>query len=249
MLKILIVASGKEYQHAAALAASTFAVHLQPDGSVSVMLPNKEGSSPLLRHCSKDYSFAIERFPFTAKHPEKFTSQLKCQAYAWRISKLGPNEVALFADADTCCLKPIRLPTSVMLEIQSGRIGLVPDVENLHFLDPSVPWYLAPEEQSVYVNSGVIFASREARAFFERVQNFSDEPRFLTGPFNDQKIINYALGKHFPGLLVPLDRRFNTIREVSEETVIAHFAGGAGYLAQQERRHEHEQMCLNVLRT
>src|ERR1700734_1953099 len=46
-LKILIVASGKEYQHAAALAASTFAVHLPTDGSVSVMLPGKEGPSPL----------------------------------------------------------------------------------------------------------------------------------------------------------------------------------------------------------
>src|SRR5580658_2458797 len=207
MLKIVIVASGKEYQHAAALAACTFAVHLPPNGSVSVLLPESEESSPILKHCSKDFSFAIEKFPFAAKHRNKFTSQLKCQTYAWQIRRLGQDDIALFADADTCCLKPIQLPVSVTIEIQSGRIGMVPDIKDRHFADPSVPWYLAPEERAIYVNSGVIFASREARAFFELVQNLSDELRFLAGPLNDQKIINYALGKHFPGLLVALERQ------------------------------------------
>jgi hypothetical protein len=79
-------------------------------------------------------------------------------------------------------------------------------------------------------------------------QNLSDEPLFLTGPFNDQKVINFALGKHFPGLLVPLDRKLNTMGPVCQKTVIAHFAGGAGNLAQHKRRHDHEQMCVTVLR-
>ena len=248
MLKIIIVASGTAYHHAAALTASTYAVHLPPPGLVSVLLPDNEESSPLLRHCSKDFDFAIEQFPFTLKDRTKFTSQLKCQTFAWQIARLGADEIVLFADADTCCLKPIELPISAANEIQSGRVGLVPDIKDRHYLDPSGPWYLAPEERSVYVNSGVIFASKEARGFFERVQRLSDEPRFLTGPLNDQEVINYALGKHFPGLLVPLDKRFNTIGRICEETVIAHFAGGAGFLAQQWRRHDHEQLCMTVLK-
>jgi len=247
MFKIIIIASGNAYQHAAALAASTFAVHLNAPGTVCVLLPDSEESSPLLKHCSKDFSFAVERFPFTAKYREKFTSQLKCQAYAWRTRGLGHNEIALFADADTCCLQPIQLPMSVTTEIMSGRVGMARDITDRHFTDPSVPWYLAPEERSMYVNSGVIFASNAAQVFFECVQHLSEQPRFLTGPLNDQKVINYALGKHFPGLLVSIERKFNTMGPVCAETVVAHFAGGAGHLARQKRRHDHEQMCLRVL--
>jgi len=236
------------YQHAAALAASTFGVQVASHGLVSVLLPEGEEPSGLLTHCSKEFRFAIEAFPFTAKSQQKFTSRLKCQAYAWQITKLDQDDLVLFADADTCCLKPIQLPTNVPVELQAGRVGLVPDIQDGHFLDPSVPWYLAPEERSVYVNSGVILASARARAFFECAQNLSFEPRFLIGPFHDQKVINYALGKHFPGLLLPLDRKLNNIGPVEGDTVIAHLAGGAGFLGLQQRRLDHEHMCLSVLR-
>jgi hypothetical protein len=247
VLRIIIIASGKEYQNAAALAASTFAVHVRSPRSISVLLPASEEASVFLTRHSREFGYVIERFPFIAKHAVYFTSQLKCQAFAWQTARLGQKEVALFADADTCCLKPIRLPISVNKKILSGRIGLVPDIADRHFRDPSATCYLAPEERSIYVNSGIIFASGQAQAFFARIRNLSEESRFLCGPLHDQKVINFALGKHFPGLLLPLDRKFNTIGTVCPETVIAHFAGGAGYLAQQERRHHHERMCLTVL--
>jgi len=246
MLRVIIIASGKEYQRAAAFAASTFTIHARVPDSVSVLIPSGEKKTSFLGRSSGKYGFLIEKFPFTAQRPEYFTSQLKCQALAWRVTHLERKEIALFTDADTCCLKPIRLSKDTRVEFMAGHIGLVPDIEDRHFKDSSVPWYLAPKERSVYVNSGVIFASRRAHSFFEHVRRLSEEPRFFSGPFNDQKVINFALGKYYPGLLVSMDRKFNSIGSMQKKTVIAHFAGGAGFLAQQRRRVDHEQMCKNV---
>jgi hypothetical protein len=236
-----------EYQDAAALAACTFVIHASFSGAVTVLLPSNEKPSALLTHSAKELGFIIETFPFKPNHKQSFTSQLKCHAYAWQIPKLGRKEIILLADADTCCLKRIELPLDVAREILRGRVALVPDIVDRHPQDPSLPWYLAPLERSVYVNSGVIFASVRARGFFESVRKFSNEPRFLTGPFEDQTLINFSLGRHYPSLLLPLDRRFNTIGPVCEQTEIAHFAGGAGLLARQERKNHHQQMCLSVL--
>ena len=113
--------------------------------------------------------------------------QLKCQAFAWQAARLSHEEIVLFADADTCCLKPVRLPLAARQEISFGGVGLVGDVRDHHFREPSHPCYLPPEERCVYVNSGIIFASRRALPFFECVRDFSGDSRFWVGRFTTKR--------------------------------------------------------------
>ena len=163
------------------------------------------------------------------------------------MARLKDGDIVLFADADTTCLKPIRLSPAAKNKILLGGVALAPDIIDRHFQDVSAPWYLAPRERGVYVNSGVIFASRKSSPFFEAILRLSAHPEFLEGPFQDQKVINFALGRHFPGQLVVLDKKYNAIRNLDKKTVIAHFAGGAGLLGGQKRRHSHLKFCSTLL--
>src|SRR5262249_46992000 len=128
-------------------------------------------------------------------------------------------------------------------------IGLAPDIEDHHSRNPADPWYLPPAERLPYVNSGVILASKRAQGLFERFCELSGQEAFLRGPFNDQKVINFALGKYFRDKLFLLDKAFNDIgRAFSTRTIIGHFAGGAGYLAKQPRKRAHQTACAGLVR-
>ncbi len=247
MLQVIITAAGSPYQRAAAAAAATFAVHCGADTRVSVLLPSGERASAHLRRQARQFGFATQKFPFIPGDPGYLTSWLKCQAFVWVLERLPSDDLALFADADTCCLKPVRLAAALKKRILCGHVGLAPDIVDRHFEDPKVPWYLTPQERRTYVNSGVIFAGRRSLPFFQFILKLSKDPRFLQGPFQDQKALNFAFGKHFPKTLVLVPRQFNAICSCAEDTVISHFAGGAGLLGKQSRSADHLKMCSREL--
>jgi len=247
-LRVIILASGREYQEAAAWAAPTFARNVPNPEKVSVLVPEQEGAIDALARHSLKYGFQIGHFPLRATRDQMFTSRLKCQAFVFAISLLNPGELLFLVDADTCCLKPLAVPAGIEEEILKGNIGLAPDIEDRHFQKATDPWYLSAEERTTYVNSGVILASAASLDLFKSFQEFSERPLFLRLPFHDQTIINFALGKYFRSRLVLLNAIYNGIRPfLSTGTVIHHFAGGAGYLGSQARKAAHEKMCCGTL--
>jgi len=247
ILHIMITAAGGAYQRAAAASAATFAIHNASNARISVLLPSTERISSHLRQHSRQFGFAVQKFPFDPGNPDYITSWLKCQAFVWALERVALDDLALFADADTCCLKPIRLGLGIQKKILRGRIGMVLDIVDRHFEDPKVPWYLTPRERRPYVNSGVIFAANASLPFFQFILKLSREPRFLKGPFQDQKVLNFAFGKHFPNTLLLVPRRFNAICSCAADTAITHFAGGAGLLGKQSRAADHLKTCRREL--
>jgi hypothetical protein len=248
-VRVAIIASGQPYQEAAAWAAATFGRYGAHANSVSVFLPENEMALDLLKIHSTKFGFSVKKFPFHPISEKKFTSQLKCQAYLFAVSQLREREPLFLVDADTCCFKPLTVPLELKSAIQSGKIGLVPDIADHHSQNPADPWYLTPQERLTYVNSGVILASRDSLRLFEVFRKLSEQEPFLRGPFNDQKIINFALGKYFRNKLLLLDKAYNNIGfEFSKKTIIGHFAGGAGHLGNQQRKHAHQAACAELLR-
>ncbi len=247
--RVSIIASGREYQEAAACAAPTYTRHLPWPEAVSVLVPRGEGLTDLLRAHSRRYGFSVARFPFRQISEHKFTSQLKCQAFLFAVQDLEDGEILFLVDADTFDLKPLALPIEVQVAIRGGKIGLAPDIEDRHSRVPTEPWYLAPAERAPYVNSGVIVASRKSLDMFRLFRRLSRQARFFRGPFNDQTVINYALGKHFRDRLELLDTNYNGIgSHLSQDTIIGHCAGGAGWLGRQPRGLAHRSICPELLR-
>lgn len=244
---VAMIASGAAYQEAAAWSAATFARIAQAN-RVSVLTPETEGQSELLQIHSERFGFALQTFPLRIVSDKKFTSQLKCQAYVFALSQLNAGELLFLVDADTCCFKPLSVLQERERSILSGKIGLAEDIQDHHSHNPTDPWYLNPGERLPYVNSGVILASAKSLPLFEEFRRLSQQEEFLRGPFNDQKVINFALGKYFPDKLLLLNRSYNDIGfDFSARTIIGHFAGGAGYLGQQARKGAHEAVCAQLL--
>src|SRR5437879_5187168 len=103
-LSIAIIASGKAYQEAAGWAAATYMANAVCPGGVTVLVPKGEHVTQHLREWSKKAGFRISRFPVRLISNQKFTSQLKCQAYVYAISCVCKNGIILIVDADTCCM-------------------------------------------------------------------------------------------------------------------------------------------------
>ncbi len=248
-LRVSIIASGQAYQDAAAWAAPTFARFLENPTLLAVLIPEQEKPTDLLQQHSSQYGFAISHFPLKLVSKRKFTSQLKCQGFYTAVSMLKSQELIFLVDADTYCLKPLTLERSTINEILNGNIGMVPDVNDNHFQEPGSPWFLSSEERTTYVNSGVILVSHSSIPLFEKFLELSVLPQFLHGPFNDQKVINYALGKFFREKLILLNTKFNGMRRyLSPGTVIGHCAGGAGGLMSNcQRKEHHQQICFSML--
>jgi hypothetical protein len=202
---------------------------------------------PVVSAKSRQFGFVVERFDFSFERHADYTTKLKCAAFAWQIGRTDAKDIVLFADADTCCLKPVRLTVVERSLVTAGKVGMAPDVVDWHCNDPSLPLYLTKEKRRTYVNSGVIFASCKSLPFFEYLRSLANDPRFLTGPFHDQELINYAFGSLFRDTLLLLDRKFNRIGSVSDSTVIAHLAGGAGWLNEHPRKEVHLRLCKTAL--
>jgi hypothetical protein len=247
--QIVIIAAGPGYQEAAAWAAPTYARHAEHRGKVTVLIPEQDTALRILKSHARRFGFAVRQFPFSRVSEAKLTSQLKCQALLFAVSELKSGELAFVVDADTCCFKPLTVPREVERAILAGGIGLVPDKKDRHFQSPAVPWYLHAHERLPYVNSGVILAGASALEMSKAFCEFSRDGNFLRGPFNDQKVINFALGRHFHNKLVVLDPIYNQIglSNWSDSTIIQHFAGGAGNLARHRRKLRHQQACSNLL--
>lgn len=249
MPRIAIIVSGTAYQEAAAWAAATYAKYIERPEMVSVLVPMREALVDQLERHSERYGFKIERFPLILVSRRKFTCQLKCQGFVFAVSQVPEGDLIMFVDADTWCIKPIAVNSALKNSILSGRIGMVRDVTDGHSKTSTDPWYLSPHERSDYFNSGVILASGESLLLFRKFLELSQSPEFLCGPYNDQKVINFAIGKFFRHNIVQLDTAFNGMRQYfSPESIIGHCADGAGLLAKQAgRKSFHERMCISVL--
>jgi hypothetical protein len=245
---VAIIASGKDYQEAAAWAAPTYTRQVVRPDYVSVLLPRRERPSALLKTHAQKFGFKIRQFPFRPVGEAKFTSQLKCQAFCFALSESRNGEILFLVDADTYCVKPLTLSSDIQSAILGGKIGLAPDIEDRHFRAPTAPWYLNPEERTTYVNSGVILASRASLDMFKTFRKLSRQPPFLHGPFNDQKVINFSLGKHFRNRLLLLSEIYNAINNrTSSATIIGHCPGGAGRLGSHPRKQVHLGICAGLL--
>ena len=246
-MRVVIVASGEAYQQAAAFSARTYLTK-SPNVEVFVLVPEGEPISNELLDGHEKNGFNLERFPFRQISERKFTSQLKCQAFVHALSMAFKGELVALVDADTCCLQKILVPPEAAQRLKNGSIAMVPDIEDRHFTCPNDPWYLTENERLAYVNSGVILATATSLSMFRRFRSLSEQSRFLHGPFNDQKVINFALGKYFRDRLVMLEKKYNFIGPpFPTATIIAHFAGGAGYLGQQRRKLLHESFCTDAI--
>ena len=248
MLTVAIIASGTDYQAAAALTAATFARHVPVPAGVSVWLPEGEFQQDGLAIAGMKHGFVMRHFPFRQVSDQKFTSQLKCQAFVAAVARTQPDDLLFIVDADTCCLQPLAVPEAIAQAVLGGKLALAPDIEDRHFPSPEDPWYLPPEGRLPYVNSGVILTGRRALDLFVEFRDLSEQPRFLHGPFNDQKVINYALGKSHRHRFVALPAEYNAILP-HPQPLITHFAGGAGELGRpgNSRKETHRQLCHRVL--
>jgi len=208
---------------------------------VSVYVPEQEPITLQLSENSARFGFAVKRFKLQLISAHKYTSQLKCQGFVQALMDVPDDRLLLIVDADTYCLKPVHFEEEIIQEVRTGKIAIVPDVADRHENKPGRPWFLAKEKRLRYVNSGVILATNKALPLFERFLALAKDPQYLDGPFNDQNIINFALGEFFPKSLILLDKRFNGMaRYLNDQTVIGHFAGGAGRIHQRQTRHRDE---------
>jgi len=247
-LHINIIASGDGYQETAAWAAPTYVRQVGTIATVSVFVPEGEAHSDLLRAHSEKFAFRICTFPFVPTAKVKFTTQLKCQGFSFAISQIRNEDLVLFVDADTCCLRSFNLPSKWESAVLRGDIGLVPNRLNFHEQNPKVPWYLLPEEQLAYLNSGVILASMNTADIFKQFLELSSMPEFSLGRFNDQLVINYIIGKFCRHRLLLMDKAYNTeAKLIQADTIIGHFLGGAGDLGKRNRKEKHKAKCLNIL--
>jgi hypothetical protein len=248
-LRIALIVSGTDYQKSAALSAATYRTQMGDYTPIGICLPKGERITSELTTAVSDYDLELTRFPLRLVTSEKFTSQLKCQGLLAALDALEEDRLLLVVDADTYCLRPIRFPQEIVNRIREGAIGFVQDVEDRHDQRPNVPWFLPKEQRLPYVNSGVILASRSAFAIVKRFAEYASDRAYLKGPFNDQNIINCALGRNFRDRLALLDKRFNGMQGYfNEQTVIAHVSGGAGKLRLQQRDIVHRNECLRIIR-
>jgi len=209
-IRIEMIADGDNYLKAADLAIRTFWKYT--DFKARVCRPTRE-------------------FPFEYNNKLRFTTQLKPQGFLHVIKELHDNEIVIFVDSDTYCVKPFGLSYPVINELSKGKIVMVPEpwdrYESLHG-NPDRPDYIPENKRLTYVNSGVIIATRKAVDIFEKFVEFSKQPGFSLGPFHDQTVVNYALCHYFPDRIAYLDKRWNGICTTDENTIIGHNGGGVG---------------------
>jgi hypothetical protein len=214
--------------------------------NVAVYVPEAESFTEQLVYLSDKHCFGRRRFPFTRVAKQKFTSQLKCQGFLHILSELEENESVLFVDADTFCLSRFEFDARTLDEVRNGRIGLVADIKNWRTELPKGWWSLGAGQGVPYVNTGVMLAGKQAIALFACFADLAKNPRYLTGPFNDQSIVNFALANHFPNSLVLLDKRFNGMADSRDgNTVIGHYSGGAGHYV--DRQMGHLAVCARLI--
>lgn len=211
-VRIAMIAGGDKYLRAADLAARTFWKHT----SFPLDIYRSEGKN---------------KFPFDYDDKLRYATQLKPQGFLHVVKKMRENEVVIFVDSDTYCVKPFGMPYPVMRELSKGRIVMVSEpwnrYESLHG-DSDRPDYIPEDKRLTYVNSGFIIATRKAMDMFEKFVELSRQPGFSLGPFHDQTVINYALCHYFPDRIAYLDKRWNGICTTDENTIIGHNGGGVG---------------------
>lgn len=175
--------------------------------------------------------------------------QLKCQALYHAVSRLKPDELLFYADADTCCCRTLTLESQVEKEIFSGKIGLVADLRDRHEDDSQAPWFLPCNERDTYVNAGVIVASSGALDMFKLFVDLSKQQEFSNPPYGDQTIINFVLGKYHRGRLLLLNRDYNEMNNDLSSTTkfVMHFPGPKGPRDLSNKFARHRRFCMEML--
>jgi hypothetical protein len=251
MLNIAISAWERGYQLAAAQAAATYAAVMGGDATVNVYLPQGEPAEPELLQRAGDYDYGIRNFRVAASNPAKQDYfQLRCQAFLAVVGSLQPGQLLLIVDGDTYCIAPIAFSRGVQKQILQGKIGAVPDVKDSFIRDASSPLYIPVESGAVYVNVGVILASRRSLDIFKRVANLATKKQYRSGPYHEQCILNYVLGAQFHDRVVYLGKRYNGVgRYFNRDTIIGHRVGGVGGMNEPGSRRlaVHERKCRKVL--
>ncbi len=224
-VRIEMIASGDKYEKAADLAIRTFWKYT--DFEARVCRPKRE-------------------FSFEYNSKLRLTTQLKPQGFLHVIKELRKDEIVIFVDSDTYCVKSFGLSYPIIDELSKGKIMMVPEpwnrYESLHG-NANRPDYIPEDKRLTYVNSGVIMATRKTVDIFEKFVELSRQPGFSLGPFHDQTIINYALCHCFPDRIAYLDKRWNGICTTDENTIIGHNGGGVG-----TKLNRHYAVCDAVLK-
>lgn len=249
-MEIAIIASGPNYQECASWSAATY-VRYHETARVRVLVPEGEIVGHLLAANSGRFNYQVEHFQMNLVSKKKFTSQLKCHGFLHAIdTMIMRDSIIWLVDADTVCCRKICLDVGIEQAILQGRVGMVVDVKDRHTKSTKKPWYVPKELRLPYVNSGVIATGYLARDMFQRFVALSKEERFLRGPFNDQKVINWGLCQEFNRRLVLLGGKYNGMRRFrSEHSILLHFGGGAGKIehGQNRRKSQHLANCLRAL--
>lgn len=117
MLIVVITATGDQYQRAGSLAAVTYRLR-NPTSRVrvSVALPESERPTTVLRCLASRFRFDYVQFPFVPISARQITTQVKTQAFLYFAETAATDNVLIYADADTFCLKPILLSSYIRNE-------------------------------------------------------------------------------------------------------------------------------------
>jgi hypothetical protein len=255
--RIAIIASGDDYLRLAHLAGATYRVNVSADIRIGIWSPRGTATSNTFGKWERDFGIERHLFPLRIVSNQKFTAQLKCQGFVNIVADLASDEIAIIVDADTYCRAPFQVSASILGAIDGGNIGIARDIGNRFRACHSNigrKWHLPLDRRVAYVNSGVIMASGRTLDILERIRELSFDPAFLTGRYNDQKIVNFAVNNWFGARLLLLPRTYNDMSLGNGgSSMIVHLAGGAGRLQKKRRRTEtpryilHVQRCISIL--
>jgi len=243
-MEVVITASGPRYLAMAERAAATYAAQ---GLRVTLQVPEDEPvttSRPLRR-------FTWKRPPHAKPHASlKIAGWLAALA---ALDALGPDELVLCVDADTCCQRPLEVPPAVADAVRGGAIGAARDRQPGWPTDPADPWFVGASPGCVgasprvdYVNSGVLLLAPACRPTVERCAELAATDALLVGRYGDQRVLNFVLATGGRSALLPND--WNAIRpRLPGRARILHFAGAGGDPESPTRqRDRHARACARV---
>jgi len=233
-VRTAIIASGAAYLRAAGLAAATVRLRSGLDGTIEIWVPRGEDVAAI-EPAIGPFELTLRRFDHQPRAP-KPVAHLKLGA----LVAMGDGPL-LVLDADVCCQRPVELPA-----LLAGQVAGVRDRRDG---SPRVgdPWHVPGVRP--YVNSGVLLWGPQTIDLRASLLDFADDPGLLGGPFEDQRVLNYALQGTFADRLVLLPPTLNAIRwRWPRRAVLRHFAGGAGRYAERRGGGRHARACRRIVR-